>query len=1698
MTNLRTILQKINAIFLVIVMVLSLVLGSVSQVYAGTESEIHIKDFHELITFAFQSWDEKYNGFAGKTIYLDADINLNSMDQQLIDALKKKHLTIGKKDCPFRGTFDGQNHRISNLRYNEKFLVDANGGLFFGVEGGTVKNLIIDNADINSTFQGGLIAGYGKNALFQNITILNSDFRIDTVNNVLSLITNAGFTGGAIVGSIENSTLYNCEISGTYVHNNVTNGISALCGEGMYMGGLVGWASNSTIEYCRARSNYVNEANGREIRQSHIKNKYDIAVGALGGKSLYAGGIVGGVNNGTNIIDCFSTAEIEFYAANYVAVGSGIAGYAGGITGALRGNGSTIERCHYAGDIHSYQYNAIAVIPIIQHNAHIAGINYLWKDNSKVENSYFRPSDIKSGVSISAVHKDGNTELYGSIDETYQHINFWESKGFDFKGTTERSNIGGLTRPKPEFDGNSHINKWVMDYNLGIPVHGNAVGATFDFPGAGKVQIGKTGLVETPVETDDPYSFAIQGINPTEAQKMTFEQILNPGYRFKGWYQKDNILSTKRSVQDIKELLNITADSNNRLGDASQNPVTMNIKDNRLFVAAVEGQVTYHNADGTEIGTDWHRCETPLKGKIPLDSPRGAKFYGWTTIPRVENGIKAGYPSITSTELNDIKQKNELYHDGDPVLKEMQLYPIYVDSKANVITMFEGHEQDNLDDITKRVSVGKTEVGTDENGVFINVTGEDTNGAFPNGYKFKGWYKQIPDGSLTNEVCVSRNQKYYVPDLTEKVTYVARFEYAVEYYTRAFCQNNGKEFTKLQWYATVWHNYTEGFEDIPGPAFGEETICGWGLNEPENHGKNFNGVCSLKLTDANKKITEPLNVYSHNRYDGNSINDNYASIADTDFPNSGKTSSTAVQSISFQFSYEPFEGYHYNFWTLERNGSDGKWTYKGNPFTTTMNSAAKNYYGRAMVYADVNFHNKDGALALIGTRRYESRILLKNEDSFTYVYPHVHGVPIDPKPYDYKNDQDLIDPVFKNNPSPSDTSMAVDGYAFLGWVSTADITKGSYEWRYIFDVEGDNSCTSDVEKVQPYLVTDEAKVYETQDLYPVYAKYDVEVTNNILELGNLSANANKPAIPTYVITSDPVSKGKATITISAEHNKTNVLSDEPGEKYKLDSIICEYDGVKKKLELTSSGSNEYIAKDFPIIADKHYKFIANYSPLLVVYHMDDQGTTKTVVRNAGEHLGVLLEPDYTKIADVADSCFIGWTKVKPNGNNAHKYNSRKDFTESGMFTKDSIVSKNYVVKQNMGLYPVFIKPSVKVNSNIDTLIEQSGKKPTDYRSLVHKGTSMELTAKEYPGYIFTGWYTEYDSMQNTGNKVNKHLLNSEDLYKEQTYTAVYAKSLTVTYHDLDGNAIHTVNVESGTRIFVDKVKDESGNIIPDKEYIIDGDANLAITSKLTTGQEFHEWQWKKDNTMIAWKDFKDVKITQNMDIYPSIIEMSAKDSEAKPYAAIDFNIIEEKKVDPSAKEGEHSLAGLFTEAYNQPNLTLSLKISEWDPNSNKKKTIPLKNIPTRMYLKNSSETVVEASDGPINTDSNGDALHEFFGKIIVTKKYSNVSKDIKGQTVYVELIDSNNEKRVIPIEITEDKDSKTLEGKAIVNLPVGTYIVKEDDKWSWRDSSSGLEKYSNVVINIGDEKNIVITNTRNNNKWFDGITRKKNIFNIMQ
>ncbi len=126
------------------------------------------------------------NSFSGKNIKLINDINMGG-ENVLDENGKLKFYPIGyTKDGykgEFSGTFDGTGHKISDIYQNTWMLVgtydgtyyNAAMGLFGYVNGGTVKNLTVDNFKSEGEFAPtGCVAAYAANATFENIAIINS------------------------------------------------------------------------------------------------------------------------------------------------------------------------------------------------------------------------------------------------------------------------------------------------------------------------------------------------------------------------------------------------------------------------------------------------------------------------------------------------------------------------------------------------------------------------------------------------------------------------------------------------------------------------------------------------------------------------------------------------------------------------------------------------------------------------------------------------------------------------------------------------------------------------------------------------------------------------------------------------------------------------------------------------------------------------------------------------------------------------------------------------------------------------------------------------------------------------------------------------------------------------------------------------------------------------------------------------------------------------------------------------------------------------------------------------------------------------------------------------------------------------------------------------------------------------------------
>lgn len=1550
-------------------------------------------------------------------IVLDNDLTLNEADLEV--AKQNGGLIFGTIDLPFKGAFDGRGHTITGLEYNrDLWTPKANTGLFASTDGATIKNLTLKDAKIGADFRGGVLVGRADSTRIENVTLISCTSSITPANNAVSLITNAGVLGGILAGETNGGVIYNCEVRGGRCVSNSTSAVAALGGEGLYMGALVGAASGTVIEYSRVTPIREVAADGAVTYQhASVKNSYDKAVGALGGFTVYAGGVTGQLSNGAQMIDCFSTADCYAYCGTYVSVGAGATVSVGGLTASAYDSNCSIERSHYAGNLSSKQYNALIVIPIIEYNVYLAGLARR-ADGLSVSESYFKPSaSAEEGTNkkIPALNDAATGPSFGPLDDdVYVDRDFWEGCGYDFAGGIERSSAYSA----------SHINKWVIDYDLGIPVHGSSIKATFDFPGAASVSIGTTGLSPTQAQTtDNAWKFAVQGVlaadNAVELSATTTDAPMangTNGYRFVGWCREPSVTVNEVAEDPAYFEPMVTGDwvSDSPVYEASNaDPANRQFEDNDLFIAHYQAQVLFHDVDGNVInkGTgaadpntddDWYDYFDPLPSPSPAKPSESSTFVGWTTTKNSAGG--GGYNGITSTELVAIVNNGALYKASDPVTKPMDLYPIYIDYSVNILTEIEGYSADA--DKTVRSSVGSTHVekvtntdGITSYRVFVkDATGNDlsVDGALPDGYRFLGWYKNV-DGV---EVRVSSDPSYTIPadtDLTQQQTYIARFEYRVDYYVASDAQD-ANEFKNPTLHAERWQRYESAFVELPPPAYYNEMFEYWASYDP-----GANPAIGAKFTGV---ICNPEKVASKMTFGG--VSTDYAIGVGIDFPGAGSVelrgepSLTGTTSGSVEVETKPdLSGdYVFRFWTgegtkLNLQWSDWKETNREKTFHPkgSAYSGSRAYYFQAHYAANVKF---EGVLRTDGgewavERRYEERVLLNQDTSNAYGYPKAGS---------------STGVSFTSAASPTDADMQRDGYRFLGWIDKSAIAAGEMtpqEWGYVFDVAGDQYCTSQASRAVPYLLAADAVCTRPMDLYPVYVKYDVTVTTNIAQAGVPSgAGVNIPAAPTVAdggatpsfnlpyntYTRDSADPGTITfgqnnanvtvkddqtidLSLTAENNATPVVTDGQAT-YLLKSWTIEKTFQGQTHTETVPVSDPAVAGENPlsytIESGSSYKFIANYEPLVVVYHVND-GATETVVRNNGQQLGKGPDPTFDIAAiDLTNGgihVFVGWTATRPA---AGQYAIWSEGT--------AMVSSSTIVHRSMELWPVYRAATVSVNSNIDKEIEAAGKKPESYRSLSRLDSIASVTlvaeAKDFPGYQFDHWATEYDSTTGQGTPVTDNnnfvLRGNRPFEKDTTYTAVYVKVHEVRYHDAQGNVIYTANVKGNERTFVHDVlvgtetapdsgggtTAGSGGTTPTQQVPIDVEAyhNIAVALDAAAnadGREaFSNWRWDNNGTMVPWEQFFDKPITTDMDLYPETWQVKATDAQDVAMTdqltwAIDVSALETSSAPaaegsaatPNAEKQTYPIQAYFGQGnyYDQKHLTVHVEKRSYKPSS---------------------------------------------------------------------------------------------------------------------------------------------------------------------
>ncbi len=262
----------------------------------GTEKNPYeIRNVNDLKLLA-----EKVNGgvtYKDKYFKLTADIDLkNEPNWTPIGTM------LVEEGRPFQGTFDGDEHQITNLKI-------SNGGQYAGLfgytEGAVIKSCNV-TGEVNGYNHTGGIVGYANN----NTYILNCSFQGNVEGN--------GEERGGIVGH----TSIGCDVSGCYVTGTVTGdrevggiagsgvgtikncyALADVTATGVNAGGIAGHAYHVTIENCYYSGNVSarNDAGGIAgfVSGSIIKNCVSLAKSVTDGDCVNR--IVGDVSRVENV-----------------------------------------------------------------------------------------------------------------------------------------------------------------------------------------------------------------------------------------------------------------------------------------------------------------------------------------------------------------------------------------------------------------------------------------------------------------------------------------------------------------------------------------------------------------------------------------------------------------------------------------------------------------------------------------------------------------------------------------------------------------------------------------------------------------------------------------------------------------------------------------------------------------------------------------------------------------------------------------------------------------------------------------------------------------------------------------------------------------------------------------------------------------------------------------------------------------------------------------------------------------------------------------------------------------------------------------------------------------------------------------------------------------------------------------------------
>lgn len=289
-------------------------ISSVTSFTAGETYSISSADELKQLSDMVQTGTDTTN----VTFVLVNDINLSSFNNW-------QPIGNATTTTSFKGVFDGNGHKISNLKIDSS---NNNCALFGRIQGATIKNLGIENADIKTEgANSGCIVGIARNTS-----------SIDNCYSTGKISCNSGGIGGILGTANEQSSITNCWSSADVIGK---DGVGGIVGFGITIKNSFSIGNCTGVKNLGGVAGYISNEMSNCYAAGDITLKYN-------NTGMHAGGLIGYLDDNSAVKDCIALGSVTAsdITPNTIEYG------AGGLIGRVYYRAS-ITNCSAYGDVNA-------------------------------------------------------------------------------------------------------------------------------------------------------------------------------------------------------------------------------------------------------------------------------------------------------------------------------------------------------------------------------------------------------------------------------------------------------------------------------------------------------------------------------------------------------------------------------------------------------------------------------------------------------------------------------------------------------------------------------------------------------------------------------------------------------------------------------------------------------------------------------------------------------------------------------------------------------------------------------------------------------------------------------------------------------------------------------------------------------------------------------------------------------------------------------------------------------------------------------------------------------------------------------------------------------------------------------------------------------------------------------------------------